>query len=128
SSSAAPKYSSSSKHAQNQELPLRTFTNTNARAPTSPAIPQSAPPTKTTIIQHPRDPRLSQLRSPGGPATARAAVPQSPYSPYMPFTPLSPMTPRNVPGRAELRAQMRLSRRKVLDEEDLVKGDDEMWG
>ncbi|KAJ5142727.1 uncharacterized protein N7515_001514 [Penicillium bovifimosum] len=78
---------------------------------------QSAPATKTTILERPVKNRL-------GPLTGMA----TPYSPYMPFTPVTPFTP----GRTVTKRQRKLEERgnglQVLNEDDLVKDDDAIWG
>ena len=87
------------------------------------------PPTKTTYLEtRPRPNRLlpssSALRSP---YTAGLATP---YSPYMPFTPLTPVTPR-LASRAERKQRMREERElrgAVVEEEDAVRDEGEVWG
>lgn len=78
---------------------------------------QSAPPTKTTIIERP-----AQLK--GGP---RTGVP-TPYSPYMPFTPVTPLTPSRVVTKRQRKKEMKENGLRVLNEDDLVKDDGDMWG
>lgn len=79
--------------------------------------PQSAPATKTTIIERPAQPR-------GGP---RTGVP-TPYSPYMPFTPVTPLTPSRMVTRRQRKREIRENGLRVLDENDLVRGDEDVWG
>ncbi|KAH8700520.1 hypothetical protein BGW36DRAFT_374317 [Talaromyces proteolyticus] len=79
--------------------------------------PLSAPPTKTTILERP-------LHVPGGPRTGMP----TPYSPYMPFTPVTPLTPSRFVTKREKRMKDKSNGLRVLHEDDMVKGDDEMWG
>jgi hypothetical protein len=82
--------------------------------------PQSAPPTKTTIVE-----RRESLLRPGAP---RTGLPQTPYSPYMPFTPLTPITPRRVITRRERKQMVKENGMRMLVENDLVQSDEDMWG
>ncbi|KAL1970637.1 hypothetical protein VTN77DRAFT_4281 [Rasamsonia byssochlamydoides] len=79
--------------------------------------PQSAPPTKTTILERP-------ARSTDAP---RTGVP-TPYSPYMPFTPVTPITPSRMVTKREKRRQEKINGLRVLQEDDMVKSDEELWG
>lgn len=80
--------------------------------------PQSAPATKTTILERP----TKQLNGP------RTGMP-TPYSPYMPFTPVTPLTPSRMVTRRERKRGGRENGLRVLNEdEDLVKDDKDMWG
>lgn len=80
--------------------------------------PQSAPATKTTILERP----TKQLNGP------RTGMP-TPYSPYMPFTPVTPLTPSRMVTRRERKREGRENGLRVLNEDDdLVKADKDMWG
>ncbi|OQD84410.1 hypothetical protein PENANT_c013G02623 [Penicillium antarcticum] len=79
--------------------------------------PQSAPATKTTILERPVKPRT-------GPVTGMA----TPYSPYMPFTPVTPFTPGRTVTKRQRKREERSNGLQVLNEDDLVKGDDDIWG
>lgn len=79
--------------------------------------PQSAPATKTTILERPMKPRA-------GPVTGMA----TPYSPYMPFTPVTPFTPGRTVTKRQRKREERSNGLQVLNEDDLVKGDDDIWG
>lgn len=79
--------------------------------------PQSAPATKTTILERPVKPRA-------GPVTGMA----TPYSPYMPFTPVTPFTPGRTVTKRQRKREERSNGLQVLNEDDLVKGDDDIWG
>lgn len=80
--------------------------------------------TKTTLLEaRPRN------RNPHFLTTPRTGL-ATPYSPYMPFTPLTPVTPR-LASAAERRARAREERAlrgAVVEEEDAVVGEGEMWG
>lgn len=78
---------------------------------------QSAPATKTTVIERP-----AQMRP--GP---RTGVP-TPYSPYMPFTPVTPLTPSRMVTKRQRKRESRENGLKVLSEDDMVKDDGDMWG
>ncbi|OKL59305.1 hypothetical protein UA08_05373 [Talaromyces atroroseus] len=80
--------------------------------------PQSAPYTKTTILERPFN-NVS-----GGPRTGMP----TPYSPYMPFTPLTPITPSRLVTKRDRKKMSRSNGLKVLHEDDLVKNDEELWG
>lgn len=79
--------------------------------------PQSAPPTKTTILE-----REEMARGP------RTGIPQTPYSPYMPFTPVTPITPSHFVTRRDRRQKEKDSGMRVLHEDDMVMSDEDMWG
>ncbi|KAL4907267.1 hypothetical protein BDW74DRAFT_148830 [Aspergillus multicolor] len=107
-------------------LNLQTATPTSAKAgrsssslPFREAYPQllSAPPTKTTILERPE-------KQANGP---RTGLP-TPYSPYMPFTPLTPLTPSRIVTKKQRKRQGKENGLRALNEEDAVRGEDEMWG
>ncbi|KAJ5758075.1 uncharacterized protein N7511_006769 [Penicillium nucicola] len=79
--------------------------------------PQSAPATKTTILERP-------MKSRAGPVTGMA----TPYSPYMPFTPVTPFTPGRTVTKRQRKREERSNGLQVLNEDDLVRGDDDIWG
>ncbi|KAJ5696756.1 hypothetical protein N7536_007168 [Penicillium majusculum] len=79
--------------------------------------PQSAPATKTTILERP-------VKNRAGPLTGMA----TPYSPYMPFTPVTPFTPGRTVTKRQRKREERGNGLQVLNEDDLVKGDDDIWG
>ncbi|KAJ5503499.1 hypothetical protein N7463_006373 [Penicillium fimorum] len=79
--------------------------------------PQSAPATKTTILERPAKNRM-------GPVTGMA----TPYSPYMPFTPVTPFTPGRTVTKRQRKREERENGLQVLNEDDMVKGDDDIWG
>ncbi|CRG90311.1 hypothetical protein PISL3812_07354 [Talaromyces islandicus] len=79
--------------------------------------PQSAPPTKTTILERP-------AYVPGGPRTGMP----TPYSPYMPFTPVTPLTPSRLVTKREKRRHEKSNGLRVLHEDDMVKSDEDIWG
>lgn len=78
---------------------------------------QSAPPTKTTILERP----AKQMNGP------RTGMP-TPYSPYMPFTPVTPLTPSRIVTKRERKREGKESGLHVLNEDDIVKDDGDMWG
>lgn len=78
---------------------------------------QSAPATKTTILERPAHLGV-------GPRTGAP----TPYSPYMPFTPVTPITPSRMVTRRERKREVKGNGLRVLHEDDLVKGDNEVWG
>lgn len=78
---------------------------------------QSAPATKTTILERPE-------HLPRGPRTGVA----TPYSPYMPFTPVTPITPSRMVTKRQRKREGKENGLRVLLEDDLVKSDDDMWG
>lgn len=77
---------------------------------------QSAPATKTTILERPQKNR-------NGPITG---VP-TPYSAYMPFTPVTPFTPGRTVTKRQRKREEKENGLRVLNEDDLVKNDDDMW-
>jgi hypothetical protein len=79
--------------------------------------PQSAPATKTTILERPE-----QTSRP-----LRTGMP-TPYSPYMPFTPVTPITPSRLVSKHERRRREKENGLRVLMEDDMVKDDHDMWG
>ncbi|KAJ5788582.1 hypothetical protein N7457_003572 [Penicillium paradoxum] len=79
--------------------------------------PQSAPATKTTILERP-------LKNRAGPLTGMA----TPYSPYMPFTPVTPFTPGRTVTKRQRKREERGNGLQVLNEDDLVQNDDAIWG
>lgn len=79
--------------------------------------PQSAPATKTTIVERP-----AHLGN--GPRTGAP----TPYSPYMPFTPVTPITPSRMVTRNQRKREDKGSGLRVLQEDDMVKEDKDMWG
>lgn len=78
---------------------------------------QSAPATKLTVLERP----MKQLNGP------RTGMP-TPYSPYMPFTPVTPLTPSSMITKRQRRRAEKESGLKVLNEDDLVRDDGDMWG
>lgn len=106
-------------------LPLRTAAFTNASLPFRSnygSPPQSAPPTKTTILEA----RQSHV----GPGP-RTGMPMTPYSPYMPFTPITPITPSRLVTKEDRKIEKKMKKNyalKPLREDDMVKPDDEVWG
>ncbi|KAI1834841.1 hypothetical protein DTO006G1_3331 [Penicillium roqueforti] len=79
--------------------------------------PQSAPATKTTILERP-------MKNRAGPLTGMA----TPYSPYMPFTPVTPFTPGRTVTKRQRKREERGNGLQVLNEDDLVKDDNDIWG
>ncbi|KKK13633.1 hypothetical protein AOCH_007306 [Aspergillus ochraceoroseus] len=100
-------------------LNLSPATQSSASLPFREAYPQllSAPPTKTTILERPE----KHLNGP------RTGLP-TPYSPYMPFTPLTPLTPSRIVTRKQRKREGKENGLRALDEEDVVRGDGDMWG
>lgn len=78
---------------------------------------QSAPATKTTILERPENPDYG----------LRTGVP-TPYSPYMPFTPVTPITPSRMVTKQERKRKEKENGLRVLVEDDMVKSDEEIWG
>ncbi|CAG7923612.1 unnamed protein product [Penicillium olsonii] len=78
---------------------------------------QSAPATKTTFLERPSKHRA-------GPMTGMP----TPYSPYMPFTPVTPFTPGRTVTKRQRKREERGNGLQVLNEDDLVKNDDDIWG
>ncbi|OJZ92678.1 hypothetical protein ASPFODRAFT_121931 [Aspergillus luchuensis CBS 106.47] len=102
---------------------LRSNTTHHGRSPSS-SLPfrdayplQSAPATKLTVLERP----MKQLNGP------RTGMP-TPYSPYMPFTPVTPLTPSSMITKRQRRRAEKESGLKVLNEDDLVRDDGDMWG
>ncbi|KAE8352948.1 hypothetical protein BDV28DRAFT_134219 [Aspergillus coremiiformis] len=82
------------------------------------AYPQkSAPATKTTVLERPLNPM-------NGPRTGMP----TPYSPYMPFTPVTPLTPSRMVTKRQRKREAKESGLRVLNEDDVVRGDGDMWG
>lgn len=52
----------------------------------------------------------------------------TPYSPYMPFTPVTPLTPSRIVTKRERKREGKESGLHVLNEDDIVKDDGDMWG
>lgn len=77
---------------------------------------QSAPATKTTILERPTKNRT-------GPITG---VP-TPYSAYMPFTPVTPFTPGRTVNKRQRKREEKENGLRALHEDDLVKDDTDMW-
>jgi len=77
---------------------------------------QSAPATKTTILERPTKNR-------NGPITG---VP-TPYSAYMPFTPVTPFTPGRTVTKRQRKREEKENGLRVLNEDDLVKDEQDMW-
>jgi hypothetical protein len=77
---------------------------------------QSAPATKTTILERPTKNRT-------GPITG---VP-TPYSAYMPFTPVTPFTPGRTVNKRQRKREEKEHGLRALNEDDLVKDDTDMW-
>lgn len=99
-------------------LNLSPSTTASSNLPFREAYPlQSAPATKTTILERP-------VKNRNGPMTG---VP-TPYSPYMPFTPVTPFTPGRTVTKHQRRRQERENGLRVLNEDDLVKDENDMWG
>ena len=106
-------------------LPLRAAASSNSTLPFRSAYgspPQSAPPTKTTVLEA----RQSAMAN-----GARTGMPQTPYSPYMPFTPLTPVTPSRLVTKEDRKMEKKMKKNfalKPLREDDMVKSDEEVWG
>ncbi|KAK5087131.1 hypothetical protein LTR05_004302 [Lithohypha guttulata] len=79
---------------------------------------KSAPPTKTTFV----DRRQSVMNGP------KTGVPKTPYSPYCPSTPMTPITPRRLLNKQEIKQNKKQYSLKVVAENDMVKGNEDMWG
>ncbi|PKY04354.1 hypothetical protein P168DRAFT_290433 [Aspergillus campestris IBT 28561] len=78
---------------------------------------QSAPATKTTVLERPVKP----LNGP------RTGMP-TPYSPYMPFTPVTPLTPSRMVTKRQRKREAKDNGLRVLDENDVVQDDSDVWG
>lgn len=99
-------------------LNLTTASQPPSNLPFRDAYPlQSAPATKTTILERPTKNR-------NGPVTGMP----TPYSAYMPFTPVTPFTPGRMVTKRERRREERENGLRVLNEDDLVKDDNDVWG
>ncbi|PKX89519.1 uncharacterized protein P174DRAFT_299464 [Aspergillus novofumigatus IBT 16806] len=99
-------------------LSLSTASHGSSSLPFRDAFPlQSAPPTKTTVIERP----LKPLNGP------RTGLP-TPYSPYMPFTPVTPLTPSRIVTKRQRKRETKENGLRVLNEDDIVKDDGDMWG
>ena len=99
-------------------LSLATASKPVSSLPFRDAYPlQSAPATKTTILERPTKNR-------NGPVTGMP----TPYSAYMPFTPVTPFTPGRTVKKHERKRQEKENGLRVLNEDDLVKDDDDVWG
>lgn len=99
-------------------LNLSPGTQSSSSLPFREAYPlQSAPATKTTILEQP-------VKNRNGPVTGMP----TPYSPYMPFTPVTPFTPGRMVTKRQRKREERESGLRALDENDLVKDDQDMWG
>lgn len=114
-------------HGRPQMTEVVSTETVNTTAPNAKSLPfrqfygesmKSAPATKTTFL----DRRQSAMK---GPVTG---VPKTPYSPYCPSTPMTPITPRRLLNKQELKQNKKQYSLKVVAENDLVKGDDDMWG
>ncbi|KAH1487939.1 hypothetical protein LV164_000746 [Aspergillus fumigatus] len=99
-------------------LSLSTASHGSSSLPFRDAFPlQSAPPTKTTVIERP----IKPLNGP------RTGLP-TPYSPYMPFTPVTPLTPSRIVTKRQRKRETKENGLRVLNEDDIVKDDVDMWG
>lgn len=99
-------------------LNLSTTRQAPSNLPFRDAYPlQSAPATKTTILERP-------VKNRTGPTTGMP----TPYSPYMPFTPVTPFTPGRMVTKQQRRRQERENGLRVLNEDDLVKDEEDLWG
>ncbi|KAJ6119357.1 hypothetical protein N7523_003637 [Penicillium sp. IBT 18751x] len=99
-------------------LNLSTTNQAASNLPFRDAYPlRSAPATKTTILERP-------VKNSHGPITG---VP-TPYSAYMPFTPVTPFTPGRTVTKRQRRREEKENGLRVLNEDDLVKDDDDVWG
>jgi hypothetical protein len=99
-------------------LSLSTASHGSSSLPFRDAFPlQSAPPTKTTVIERP----LKPLNGP------RTGLP-TPYSPYMPFTPVTPLTPSRIVTKRQRKRETKENGLRALNEDDIVKDDGDMWG
>lgn len=99
-------------------LSLSTPGQSKSSLPFRDAYPlQSAPATKTTVLERPAKP----LNGP------RTGLP-TPYSPYMPFTPVTPLTPSRIVTRKQRKREAKENGLRVLNEDDIVRDDEEVWG
>lgn len=79
---------------------------------------KSAPPTKTTFLD----------RMASGANGPKTGVPKTPYSPYCPNTPMTPMTPRRLLSKEEIKKNKKQYALKVVEENEMVKSESDMWG
>jgi hypothetical protein len=100
---------STATNASTNSLPFRQFQDTL----------RSAPPTKTTFVN---------VRESGLMRHPKTGVPQTPYSPYMPMTPMTPVTPSRLMTKKDMKREKKLQGMKVVNEDDMVKSDEDMWG
>ncbi|KAL4891668.1 hypothetical protein BDV59DRAFT_61949 [Aspergillus ambiguus] len=99
-------------------LSLSTPGQSKSSLPFRDAYPlQSAPATKTTVLERPEKP----LNGP------RTGLP-TPYSPYMPFTPVTPLTPSRIVTRKQRKREAKENGLRVLNEDDIVPDDEDVWG
>lgn len=99
-------------------LKLSPATPASSNLPFREAYPlRSAPATKTTILERP-------VKNRNGPITGMP----TPYSPYMPFTPVTPFTPGRTVTKHQRRRQERENGLRVLNEDDMVKDENDIWG
>lgn len=99
-------------------LNLSTTNQAASNLPFREAYPlRSAPATKTTILERP-------VKNSHGPVTGMP----TPYSAYMPFTPVTPFTPGRTVTKRQRRREEKENGLRVLNEDDLVKDDNDMWG
>ena len=99
-------------------LNLSPATQATSNLPFRDAYPlRSAPATKTTILERP-------VKNSHGPVTGMP----TPYSAYMPFTPVTPFTPGRTVTKRQRRREEKENGLRVLNEDDLVKDDNDMWG
>jgi hypothetical protein len=99
-------------------LNLSTTNQAASNLPFRDAYPlRSAPATKTTILERP-------VKNSHGPVTGMP----TPYSAYMPFTPVTPFTPGRTVTKRQRRREERENGLRALNEDDLVKDDNDMWG
>ncbi|KAF9885763.1 hypothetical protein FE257_012345 [Aspergillus nanangensis] len=100
-------------------LSLSPATHSKSSLPFRDAYPslQSAPATKTTVLERPEKPM-------NGP---RTGLP-TPYSPYMPFTPVTPLTPSRIVTKKQRKREAKENGLRVLNEEDVVRDEGDMWG
>lgn len=99
-------------------LNLTTTNQAASNLPFRDAYPlRSAPATKTTILERP-------VKNSHGPVTGMP----TPYSAYMPFTPVTPFTPGRTVTKRQRRREEKENGLRVLNEDDLVKDDHDVWG
>lgn len=102
--------SQTSLNSGSKALPFRQFYQSDAL--------KSAPATKTTFL----DRRASAFNGP------KTGVPKTPYSPYCPQTPMTPITPRRLLNKEELKKNKKQYALAKVEENSMVKNDDDMWG